>query len=403
MKYASLFVFVVVSLFVQPVFSQQTLLLKQPSVSAEKLAFVYAGDVWVANRDGSNPHRLTSSPAEESSPVFSPDGTQIAFRANYENNTDAYVIPVSGGQPQRLTWHPGPDTPMGWTADGSAVTIVSARETDHGRSGQLYHASIDGSLPVKQMEARIYRSAYDAEGKRLAYIAHGSGYNGLFGGSAGWKGYRGGTTPAIQIMDIEKQTVITVPGAGVTNFNPLWLDGQLYFISDRENEIYNIYRYDPNNMAITKVSNEAVWDVRAASGHGSKIVYEAGGQLKSLDLDNGQIREISISIKPDLPQLRTQWKDASKTIQSAAISPSGKRVIITARGEVFTLPVTDGTARNISADGSKHEYTAIWSPKGDQIAYITESTGGQSLVIKDQTGRGDDTLHKLGPHFYHRC
>lgn len=400
MKYASLIVFVVISLFVQPVFSQQTLLLKQPSISADKLAFVYAGDIWVANRDGSDPRRLTSSPAEENSPVFSPDGTQIAFKANYENNTDTYIIPVSGGQPRRLTWHPGADTPTGWTADGTAVTVVSARETDHGRSGQLYHASLDGGLPVKQMEARIYRGVYDVEGKRLAYIIHGSGYNGLFGGSAGWKGYRGGTTPAIQIMDIEKQTVITVPGAGVTNFNPIWLSGQLYFISDRENKIYNIYRYDPASMVITKISDEAVWGVRAASGHGSTIVYEAGGHLKTLDLGNAQVSDISISIKPDLPQLRTQWKDASKTIQSSAISPSGKRVIITARGEVFTVPVEKGATRNISADGSKHEYTAIWSPKGDQVAYITESKGGQSLVIKDQTGRGKDTRYELGPHFY---
>lgn len=400
MKYASLIVFVAISLFVQPVFSQQTLLLKQPSISADKLAFVYAGDIWVANRDGSNPRRLTSSPAEENSPVFSPDGTQIAFKANFENNTDAYIIPASGGQPQRLTWHPGTDTPTGWTADGTAVTVVSARETDHGRSGQLYHASVDGGLPVKQMEARIYRGVYDAEDEKLAYIAHGSGYNGLFGGSAGWKGYRGGTTPAIQIMDLKKQTVITVPGEDATNFNPIWLSGQLYFISDRENEIYNIYRYDPASMAITKISNESVWDVRAASGHGSTIVYEAGGHLKKLDLGSAQVSDIPISIKPDLPQLRTQWKDASKTIQSSAISPTGKRVIITARGEVFTLPVEKGAARNISTDGTKHEYTAIWSPKGDQVAYITESKNGQSLVIKDQTGRGEKISYDLGPHFY---
>ena len=400
MKYASFIVFAAVSLFVQPVFSQQTLLLKQPSISADRLAFVYAGDIWVANRDGSNPRRLTSSPAEENSPVFSPDGTRIAFKANYENNTDAYIIPASGGQPQRLTWHPGSDTPTGWTADGTAVTVISARETDHGRSGQLYHASVDGGLPVKQMEARIYRGVYDAEDKKLAYIAHGSGYNGLFGGSSGWKGYRGGTTPAIQIMDLKKQSVITIPGEDATNFNPIWLGGQLYFISDRENEIYNIYRYDPASKSITKISNEVVWDVRAASGHGSTIVYEAGGHLKKLDLGNAQASDIPINIKPDLPQLRAQWKDASKTIQSSAISPSGKRVIITARGEVFTVPVEKGATRNISADGTKHEYTAAWSPKGDQVAYITESKGGQSLVIKDQTGRGDDTHYELGPHFY---
>lgn len=280
MKYACSILFFALTCFTHPVFAQQTLLLRQPSISADKLAFVYAGDIWLANRDGSNPRRLTASPVEENSPSFSPDGTQIAFAAAFEDNIDVYVVSSSGGQARRLTWHPDPDIPTGWTPDGAAVTLVSARETDHGRSGQLYHASLQGGLPAKQMESRFYRGVYDAGGKRLAYIAHGSGYNGLFGGSSGWKGYRGGTTPAIQIMDIGAQTVKTVPGAGATNFNPVWLDGQLYFLSDRENRIFNIYRYDAESEEITKVSNESVWDIRSAGGYGSEIVYEAGGQLK---------------------------------------------------------------------------------------------------------------------------
>ncbi len=400
MKYVYPIAFVTLTFLANPVFAQQTLLLKQPSISADKLAFVYAGDIWLANRDGSNPRRLTSSPAQENSPSFSPDGTQITFAATYEDNIDVYVVAVSGGQARRLTWHPGPDIPTGWTSDGTAVTLVSARETDHGRSGQLYHVSLQGGMPMKQMESRIYRGVYDSGDKRLAYIAHGSGYNGLFGGSSGWKGYRGGTTPAIQIMDIGAQTVKTVPGAGATNFNPIWLDGQLYFVSDRENKIFNIYRYDPASTAIMKISNEAVWDVRSAGGHGSTIVYEAGGRLKNIDLEHGQLTEIPIAINPDLPQLRSRWKDAGKTITHIGLSPSGKRAIITARGEVFTVPVEDGSTRNITADGTKHEYTAIWSPKGDQIAYITKSEGGQSLIIEDQTGRGDRAQYELGPHFY---
>jgi tricorn protease len=400
MKYACSILFFALTLFTPPAFAQQTLLLRQPSISADKLAFVYAGDIWLANRDGSNPRRLTSSPAEENSPVFSPDGTQITFAAAFEDNIDVYVVPVSGGQARRLTWHPGRDIPTGWTPDGTAVTLVSARETDHGRSGQLYHVSLQAGPPVKQMESRIYRGVYDAEGKRLAYIAHGSGYNGLFGGSSGWKGYRGGTTPAIQIMDIGAQTVETIPGAGVTNFNPIWLDGQLYFVSDRENKIFNIYRYDPASAAITRISNEAVWDVRSAGGYGSGIVYEAGGRLKNINLEDGQIAEIPIAISPDLPQLRAQWKDAGKTIAHIDISPSGKRAIITARGEVFTVPVEDGSTRNITADGTKQEYTALWSPKGDQVAYITESEGGQSLLVEDQTGMGDKRQYELGSYFY---
>ncbi|MCB1845370.1 MAG: hypothetical protein KDI09_20550, partial [Halioglobus sp.] len=131
------------------------------------------------------------------------------------------VIAAAGGQPRRLTWHPGDDTPTGWTADGRGVTFVSMRETDHGRSGQLYVAALEGGLPRKQMEARFFRGMLNADDSRLAYIPFGSGYNGLFGGTAGWRGYRGGTTAAIQIMDIAAQTVTTVAGAGANNFNPV--------------------------------------------------------------------------------------------------------------------------------------------------------------------------------------
>jgi tricorn protease len=250
------------------------------------------------------------------------------------------------------------------------------------------------------MAARVFRGVYDATGRRFAYIAFGSGYNGLFGGTSGWKGYRGGTTPAIQIMDLEADSVTTVPGAGVTNFNPIWMGDDLYFISDRDNEIYNLFRYDAGSGNISMVSDEQVWDVRAAGGHDGSIVYESGGRIKSLDPASGAVSEIVISISPDLPQLRTQWKNAGGTIQNADISPTGKRAIITARGEVFTVPVEDGSVRNITNSGSTREYTATWSPGGEQVAYIADSRDGQSLVIVDQRGEGERRSHSLGPHFY---
>lgn len=400
MKYASALLGTALAVLAPFVHAEQTLLLRQPALSAESLAFVYAGDLWIANRDGSDPRRLTSHAAEESNPSFSPDGSMLAFSAAYDGNADVFVIPTQGGQPRRLTWHPGDDVPTGWTADGRAVTMISSRETDHGRSGHFYHAALDGGLPIRQMAARIYRGVYDQDDSHLAYIAYGSGYNGLFGGTAGWKGYRGGTTPAIQIMNLREQTVETVPGAGATNFNPIWLESGLYFLSDRENETFNLFRYEPGDDSLDKLTNETTWDVRSAAGHGASIVYESGGRLKQLDLQSGDVSEIVVSIKPDLPQLLTEWKDASKTLQSADLSPTGKRAIVTARGEVFTVPVGEGSTRNLSGSGDRHEFTGLWSPRGDQVAYVTESDDGQSLVVTAQTGMGERREFELGPHFY---
>ena len=202
--------------------AEPTRLLTQPSVSADHLAFVYAGDLWLTDRDGLDPRRLTTSPAEENNPYFSPDGQHIAFAADYEGNTDVYVISVEGGNPERLTWHPGSDIPVGWSADGEAVAFVSRRETDHGRSGQLYHVPVAGGAPVKRMEARFFRGQWDEAGERLAYIDHGPAYNGLYGGSAGWRGYRGGTSPSIRILNPESGELQAIEGDRVNDLNSLW-------------------------------------------------------------------------------------------------------------------------------------------------------------------------------------
>ena len=383
-------------------FADQTLLLRQPALSENHLAFVYAGDIWVANRDGSQPRRLTSHPAQETGPVFSPDGSMIAFDAQYEGNRDVYVISVEGGQPRRLTWHPDADIPLSWTADGSEVALVSYRETDHGRSGQLYHVSVDGGLPVRQMDARVYRGSYSNDGE-FAYIPHGSGYNGLFGGTAGWKGYRGGTVPAVYVMNPELDDVYIIPGEESTNFNTLWMGDQLYFISDRNDKQFQLFSWNEGSQELRQVSSETEWDIRSAGGHGETIVYEAGGRLKQLDTNTGEAEEIVIDISPDLPQRQPQWKSASGNITSAGISPTGKRALLTARGEVFSVPLDKGSTRNLSNTGTRREYTAMWSPDGQKLAWISETgvgTGkGQELVVSDQAGN-IEARHELGPDFH---
>lgn len=380
--------------------SAETLLLSQPSLGRDTLVFVYAGDLWVSARDGSNPRRLTTSPADESHPLVSPDGNLVAYRATHENNADVYVVPVEGGQPRRLTWHPGADVPVDWVNDGREIAFVSRREVDQGGSAQLYHVGIDGSPPIKQHEARIYRGTYDERGRNLAYISFGSGYNGLFGGSSGWRGYRGGTTPAINLWDLRADTITTIPGAGATNFNPIWARGAVYFISDRnDDKVFNIFRYDTDDGEIRQVSNEREWDVRSAAGDGSGIVYEAGGRLKLLDPDRGRARAIEIEISADLPQRQVQWKNASRTLQWMALSPTAKRAIVTARGDVFTVPVDKGSTRNLTQTDGRREYSAIWSPDGHRVAYLVESRAGQELVIADQFGAVLEEFD-LGPAYY---
>ncbi|TVQ42312.1 MAG: peptidase S41 [Saprospirales bacterium] len=377
-----------------------TALLRQPTVSAEHIVFVYAGDLWRVDRDGSNPLRLTSSPAEENNPFLSPDGQHIAFSANYEGNTDVYVISINGGQPQRLTWHPGADIVTGWSADGSEVAFFSTRENNHGRSGQLYHVDKEGGAPLKQMEARFFRGQWNADGNQLAYIDFGPAYNGLYGGSAGWRGYRGGTSPSVKIFDKAENSITEIPGERINDIQPFWLAGMVYFISDRHDKRLNMHRFDPATAEIDQLTDKQNWDILWAAGHENKIVYAAGGRLHELDINTGEIQPINIHLNPDLPQLRTEWKTVGGNIQSVSLSPNGKRVLATARGEVFSIPVDDGSTRNLSKSDGVREYTAIWSPAGGEIAWIVESLTGQELQIIGQDGLGEKQSFELGPDFY---
>ncbi len=377
--------------------ADSTRLLRQPDLSDDHLVFVYAGDLWLADTDGSDPRRLTSHPAEENNPFFSPDGQHIAFAAEYEGNTDVYVIAVEGGNPERLTWHPGDDIPVGWSADGEAVAFASGRETDHGRSAQLYHVPASGGAPQRQMAARFFRGQWNASGERLAYFDFIPAYNGLFGFSAGWKGYRGGTTPSIKILDPEREILIDIPGDRVNDINPFWMGEQVYFLSDRDNKLFDLYRFNPASGQVNQISDQARWDIRSANGHGDTVVFEAGGEIHRID-GNGQQTTLEITLRPDLPQTRVSWHDVADTIQGARLSPNGKRALITARGDVFSVPVEYGSTRNLSSSDGVREYPALWSPDGDQVAWVEESLDGQTLVLADQAGQ-EQQRFELGETF----
>lgn len=384
-------------------FNQQdsgTLMLQQPTVSENHIVFVYAGDLWRTDRNGENPVRLTSNQAEENNPFFSPDGSMIAFTAEYEGNKDVYVMSVDGGTPKRLTWHPGQDIVTGWSGSGEEVAFASRRETDHGRSGNLYHVSVEGGAPEKQMEARYFRGQWNPDGSKLAYIDFGPAYNGLYGGTAGWRGYRGGTTPSVKIFDTEQNTITEIQGERVNDIQPFWLGNHVYFISDRHEKRLNLHRFDPETETIERLTDKADWDIHWASGNGNSVIYAAGGALYELDTESGNVQNITVSINPDLPQTLTGWKNVRSNIQSAGLSPNGKRAIFTARGEVFTVPVEEGSTRNLSNSSGIREYTAIWSPAGHEVAWIEESLDGQTLVISNQTGIGETKTYNLGDDFY---
>ncbi|SEK27101.1 tricorn protease [Roseateles sp. YR242] len=360
-----------------------TLLLRQPAISTRHLAFVYGGALWLANRDGTQPRQLAARVSSEFSPHFSPDGQWIAYSAAYDGNTDVYVVPTGGGQPRRLTWHSATDQVTGWSPDGKRVLFASPREVLNNRSNQLYEVPLEGGFEQQVMKAVAYEGSWSPDGRLLAYRP----YRRANAGASGWRQSRGGTTPPIWIIDPKGKTWEQIPHVNATDSNPIWMGEEVVFISDRHDGAANLFAYNTRTKALRQLTRETVWDVKTADGKDGRIVYEVGGRIKEIGLDGSTPQTLRVPLSEPSAQARVQWKDAARTITSVALSATGKRVLVSARGEVFTVPVKDGVVRNLTQTSGVREQDALWSPDGQQVAYISDAPGMRhEVVLRDQLG-----------------
>lgn len=386
---------ILLGLVTAPVIADESArLLRQPDLSASHITFVYGGDIWLADRDGSNPRPLTTSPAPESNPKFSPDGKWIAFTGNYDSNADVYVMPITGGQPTRLTYHPSGDVVNGWSPNGDKVLFASNREILNSRSNQLFEIAVDGGYPTKAMTAVAYEGQWSDDGERLAYRPNNMAYS----GASGWRLHRGGSTPPIWIMDVADNKLERVPHPNANEHNPFWLGDSVYFLSDRDNVAMNLFRYEDGD--VEQLTQHSDWDIQSASGHGNHVIYEAGGYLYLMNVDSGARDVLTVQLNAQSEQRRPQWKDASRQLTSAQLSTTGQRILVTARGDIFTVPAKDGSTRNLTATSGVREFDALWSADGTQVAYISDQGNRHSLVIAAQDGSGEPKKFLLGETGY---
>lgn len=372
-----------------------TRLLSQPAISNDHIAFIYAEDLWVAQRDGSHPRRLTIDEGQESSPIFSPDGKMIAFNASYEGNTDVYIIPVSGGVPKRLTWHPYQDMVRDFTPDGKKVLFASQRNTFTSRHHQLFTVDIDHQKVERLNIPNAFWASYSGDGKHLAYTPLSDRFD-------QWKNYRGGTTSRIWIFDTGDQKVLEIPKpeAGSNDTQPLWIGNKVYFLSDRNGE-FNLFSFDPEINAILQLTEFEDFPVLNLSGNEETLILEQAGYLHTFNLKENSLFRIKVGIAADLLEHRPRFVSGDEYIRSAAISPSGARVVLDFRGEIVTLPADKGDPINLSNTPGTHERQPAWSPDGKWIAYFSDADGEYALHIKDQLGEKEAKVITLdGAGFY---
>lgn len=362
-------------------------MLRYPDVSAEKIVFVYANDLWTVSRDGGLASPLASPLGSELNPKFSADGSQIAFVGNYDGGSDLYVTSVNGGLAERVTYHPSRETLHDWTADGSLIYGTTGF-AGLSRMTQLYSISMESPFPTSLPVPYGSNAAVSADGEWLAYTPYSRD-------TRTWKRYRGGMASDIWLFHLESKRSQQVTTWEGTDSIPMWHDQTLYYLSDEgPDHRLNIWKYDTNTKAKEQVTKHADYDVKwpsigpGADGQG-EIVYQQGSELRLLDLSTGESKAVEVQIPGDRPRLRKQKVDASEQIVSASISPKGKRVAIEARGDIWSAAAKNGRPRNLTATSGVAERYPAWSPDGKWIAYFSDATDEYELMVTQSDGRGE--------------
>ena len=374
-----------------------TRLLRYADISKDKVVFSYAGDLWTASRDGGAARRLTSGPGEKLYAKFSPDGKWIAFTAEYDGNPDVYIMPSEGGEPKRLTFHPSNDIVLGWTPDGKNVLFRSDRITSPPRRNtRLFLVSAQGGLPKVLPVPRGDLTSFSPDGNKIAYIENSQE-------NRTWKRYRGGWSLPIAIYDLKKNTYEELPKGNGMDLFPMWHANAIYFISDRDG-VMNLFSYELTSKQTKKLTDYKEYDIKWPSLGPDAVVYENGGLLYEYNLQNGGARNIPIEVHAEDLEARTEIKNVSKNIGAFALSPSGARAVIEARGNVFTVPAEHGSIRTLTTDNSSvHELNPAWSPDGKWIAYLSDKTGEYEVYIRPQMGgqevrvTSDGHMYRYGP------
>ena len=400
-SFRSLLLLVILHFVAAPLLNAQSasapLLLRKPTVSRTEVAFSYAGDIWIANRDGGEARRLTTGVGIETDPLFSPDGTQIAFTGEYDGNQDVYVVPVSGGVPRRLTYHPGPDEVVGWTPDGKQVVFRSMRKAHADGVVQLFTIPTTGVFPAEVPFPRAAEGSFSPDGSRLAYVP-------IIQWQRAWKRYRGGQTRPIWIANLADSSIeARIPRDNSNDFNPMWVGDTVYFLSDRNGPV-TLFAYDTKSKQVKQVVKHDGLDIKSASAGPGAIVYEQFGSLHLLDLTSGRDRKLEIRVVGDITEVRPHFqKIEPRRIRSAAISPSGARAVFAARGEILTVPAEKGDIRNLTQTTAVVERDPAWSPDGKSVAYLSDDSGEYALHIRNQSGMGEVRKIDLGnpPTFYY--
>ncbi|HKY33523.1 MAG TPA: S41 family peptidase [Candidatus Polarisedimenticolia bacterium] len=355
-------------------------LLRQPDIQGGRIVFSYAGDLWTVPRAGGMASRLTSHDGLERFPKLSPDGQTIAFTAEYDGNVDAFTIPAVGGEPRRLTWHPGGDQVAEWYPDGSSILLRSARASFIGRFDRFLRVPAQGGFEELLALPQAGYAGFSPDGKAIAFIT--PSYD-----NRTWKRYKGGNAPEIWVYDFAANTSEKVTDWAGADEWPMWHGRTIYYSTDRGGRTVNLWAYDLDRKTHRQVTRFDEYDVKWPSIGSDGIVFENGGYLHVMELPGEKTTRLQVLVPDDRPATRPAWRNVAAWTNGWDLSPSAKRAVIEARGELFTVPAEKGDVRNLTNTPGARERDPAWSPDGKWIVFLSDESGEYEIHVAASDGK----------------
>ncbi|MDL1876167.1 protease [Cytophagia bacterium CHB2] len=372
---------------------EEARLLRFPAISDDQIVFTYAGDLYSVATTGGLARKLTNHPGYEMFARFSPDGKSIAFTAQYDGNTEVFLMPSTGGAPQRLTYtatlgrddvsdRMGPNNiVMAWRRDGKSIVFRSRMRSFDAFIGSLFSVSMEGQPPEQIPVPRGGFCSFSPDDKKMAY-------NRVFREFRTWKKYRGGMADDVWIYDFATKQIENITNNPAQDIIPMWAGNKIYFLSDRDdNKRMNLYSYDLTTKDTKRLTNYSDFDIKFPSAGQNALVYEYAGYIYKFDFATEQSQKVPIQIADDMVSGRNELRSVGSEVTNYEISPDGKRALFGAHGEVFTVPAKYGATRNLTNSAGVHERNSKWSPDGRWIAFISDKTGEDEIYIVNQDGR----------------
>jgi tricorn protease len=359
--------------------SREAKLVRYPHYHQGRIAFTYLGDIWTADESGQNIKRLTVHKARDAYPRFSPDGKWIAFSSDRNGNLDVFIIPSEGGRAKQLTFHAADDTVQGWTPDSRAVLFATQRGEDF--MGKLYLVNIDDAKERNAGADMGVYATFSPDGRKLAINRKSQAY---------WrKYYRGSYQSDVTVMEIAAKKFTDLTDFDGMDSWPMWsTDGHIYFVSDREgNGLTNIWRVPERGGKAERVTSFKSGDVRwpAMSADGKVIVFEHDFGIWKLELATRRVTPIKLEIAAETQENLTEVREFNSQVDDYHLAPSGRRIVFSIHGEIFTAPVEEGDLRQIT-DSPWRDKDPLYSPDGKWIAFISDRSGREELYLTAADG-----------------